>query len=148
MPDGIMATFMYAFDMPLPGKEKENAEFIAQFQKRAGYRPKSGDIMGYTSTYMLAEAIEKSGALKEGKFDTEKLIDTIRGMSFDTVVGKATIRDFDGQATMGYHAGYTYTNPCYPFKRLKNVTRAEGTEVLRTKAEVEKARMEYQKKNQ
>ncbi len=148
MPDGIMATFMYAFDMPLPGKEKENAEFIEQFQKRAGYRPKSGDIMGYTSTYMLAEAIEKSGALKEGKFDTEKLIDTIRGMSFDTVVGNATIRDFDGQATMGYHAGYTYTNPCYPFKRLKNVTRAEGTEVLRTKAEVEKARMEYQKKNQ
>ncbi|MCZ6872909.1 MAG: ABC transporter substrate-binding protein [bacterium] len=147
MPDGIMATFLYAFDMPVAGKEKENAAFVAKFLERAGYEPKSGDIAGYTSTYMLAEAIEKSGALVDGKFNSEKLIDTIRGMSFDTVLGKATIRDFDGQATFGYHAGYTYTNPCYPFKRLKNVTRAEGIEVLRSKAEVELARMEYQKKS-
>jgi len=141
MPDGLMATFFYAFDMPVPGKEKENEAFVAKFQEKAGYEPKSGDIAGYVSTYMLAEAIEKAGTT-----ETEKLAATLHGMSFDTVLGPVTIRDFDGQSTFGYHAGFTYTNPDYPFKRLKDVTRAEGEEVLETKAEIEKARAEYRKK--
>ncbi len=141
MPDGLMATFFYAFDMPVTGKEKANEEFVAKFKEKAGYEPKSGDIIGYVSTYMLAKAIEKAGTT-----ETEKLAKTLRGMSFDTVLGPATIRDFDGQSTFGYHAGFTYTHPDYPFKRLKDVTRAEGEAVLRTKAEIEKAREEYKKK--
>jgi branched-chain amino acid transport system substrate-binding protein len=142
MPDGIMATFLYAFDMPLPGKEKENEAFVAKFKEKAGYEPKTGDIAGYVSTYMLAEAIEKAGTT-----ESEKLATTLRGMSFDTLLGEATIREFDGQSTFGYHAGFTYTNPSYPFKRLKDVTRAEGNEVLRTKEEVEKVRAEYKAKS-
>lgn len=141
MPDGLMATFFYAFDMPVSGKEKANEEFVAKFKEKAGYEPKSGDIIGYVSTYMLSEAIEKAGTT-----ETEKLAATLRGMSFDTVLGPAKIRDFDGQSTFGYHAGFTYTDPKYPFKRLKDVTRAEGEDVLRTKAEIEKAREEYKKK--
>jgi len=141
MPDGLMATFFYAFDMPVAGKEKDNEAFVAKFKEKAGYEPKSGDIIGYVSTYMLAEAIEKAGAA-----ETEKLAATLRGMSFDTLLGPITIRDFDGQATFGYHAGFTYTHPDYPFKRLKDVTRAEGEDVLETKAEIEKARAAYQQK--
>ena len=141
MPDGLMATFFYAFDMPVSGKEKANEEFVAKFKDKAGYEPKSGDVIGYVSTYMLAEAIEKAGST-----ETEKLGATLRGISFDTLLGPVTIRDFDGQSTFGYHAGFTYTTPDYPFKRLKDVTRAEGEEVLETKAEVDKAREAYQKK--
>ena len=37
MPDGLMATFMYAFDMPVKGKEKDNEAFVAKFKQRAGY---------------------------------------------------------------------------------------------------------------
>ena len=55
---------------------------------------------------------------------------------------KLTIRDFDGQATFGHHTGFTYTNPNYPFKRLRDVIRAEGEEVLHTKEEVELIRQE------
>jgi branched-chain amino acid transport system substrate-binding protein len=141
MPDGLMATFFYAFDMPVAGKEKANDEFVAKFKEKAGYEPKSGDVIGYVSTYMLAEAIEKAGST-----ETEKLGATLRGMSFDTLLGPVTIRDFDGQSTFGYHAGFTYTTPDYPFKRLQDVTRAEGEEVLETKAEIDKAREAYQKK--
>ncbi|MGQ4808813.1 Leucine-, isoleucine-, valine-, threonine-, and alanine-binding protein [Candidatus Entotheonellaceae bacterium PAL068K] len=140
MPDGIMATFLYAFDW-LPVKQEENKKFVAEFKKRAGYEPKSGDIIGYVSTYMIAEAIERAGST-----DTEALIKVLRGAEFKTLLGDVTIRDFDGQSTFSYNAGFTYTNPCYPFKRLKDITRAKGVEVLRTKAEVEKARMEYKKK--
>lgn len=140
MPDGIMATFLYAFDW-LPVKQEENKTFIAEFKKRAGYEPKSGDIIGYVSTYMIAQAIEKAGTT-----DTEKLVDTLRGMPFKTLLGDVTVRDFDGQSTFSYNTGYTYSNPCYPdFKRLKDITRAEGNEVLHTKAEVEKIRAEYKK---
>lgn len=141
MPDGIMATFFYAFDMPLAGQEEANKEFVEKFKKEAGYEPKSGDIIGYVSTHMLAEAIEKAGTT-----DNDKLAKTLRGMSFQTALGPATIRDFDGQSTFGYHAGFTYTHPDYEFKRLKDVTRAEGEEVLRTKEEIEMAREEYKKK--
>jgi hypothetical protein len=49
-----------------------------------------------------------------------------------TLLGDITIRDFDGQATFGYYTGFTFSNPNFPFKRLKNVIRAEGEEVLRT----------------
>ena len=141
MPDGLMATFFYAFDMPVTGREKDNEAFVAKFKEKAGYEPKSGDIIGYVSTYMLAEAIEKAGTA-----ETEKLAAALRGMSFDTLLGPVTIRDFDGQATFGYHAGFTYTHPDYPFKRLQDVTRAEGEDVLETKAEIEKARAAYQQK--
>ncbi|MBM3225300.1 MAG: hypothetical protein FJZ47_16065 [Candidatus Tectomicrobia bacterium] len=141
MPDGLMATFQYAFDLPIPGKEKEHQEFVAKFKQRAGYEPKSGDVVGYYATYMMADAIQRAGSA-----ETEALIKVLRGGKFQTLLGDVTIRDFDGQATFGYYTGFTYTNPAFPFKRLKNVIRAEGEEVLRTKAEIEKARAEYQKK--
>jgi branched-chain amino acid transport system substrate-binding protein len=140
MPDGVLATYLYAFDTPAV-KKAENAEFIVKFKKLAGYVPKSGDIIGYISTYMLAQAIEKAGTV-----ETEALIDTLRGSKFNTLLGDVEIRTIDGQATFAYHAGFTYTNPKYAYKRLKDVTRAEGLEVLRTDAEVIKARDEYKKK--
>jgi branched-chain amino acid transport system substrate-binding protein len=140
MPDGIMATFGYAFDMPVKGKEKDNEEFVAKFKQRAGYEPKTGDLLGYVATYMLAEAIARAGST-----DTEALIKALRGGQFKTLLGDVTIRDFDGQATFGYYTGFTYTNASYPFKRLKDIVRAEGEEVLHTKDEVERIRQETQK---
>ncbi len=140
MPDGVMATFMYAFDWH-PIKKQENLDFLKKFREKAGYRPKSGDVLGYVATYMMAEAIERAGTT-----DNEALIDVLRGAEFNTILGDVTIRDFDGQSTFSYNTGFTYTNPCYPFKRLKNITRADGNEVLRTKEEIEKARIEYKKK--
>lgn len=141
MPDGVMATFYYAFDLPAPGKEKANEDFVSKFKQRAGYEPKSGDVAGYISTYMLAEAIERAGST-----ETEALTKALRGGEFTTLLGDVTIRDFDGQATFGYYTGFTYSNPAFPFKRLHNIIRAEGEEVLKTKAEVDKLRAEYQQK--
>jgi branched-chain amino acid transport system substrate-binding protein len=140
MPDGIMATFLYAFDW-FPVKEQENKDFVTKFKERAGYEPKSGDIIGYVSTYMMAQAMEKAGGS-----DTEALLKVLRGAEFKTLLGDITIRDFDGQATFGYNIGFTYTHPNYPFKRLKDITRADGNDVLHTKEEVEKIRAESKQK--
>ena len=97
-------------------------------------------MFGYVATYMMAEAIERAGST-----DTETLVQALRGGQFKTLMGDVTIRDFDGQATFGHYTGLTYTNPNYPFKRLKDVVRAEGEEVLHTKDEVERIRQEAQK---
>ena len=140
MPDGIMATFLYAFDY-LPVKQEQNEKFIAAFKERTGELPKSGDIIGYVSTYIMAEAIKKAGST-----DSMAIGNALRGSKYETLLGDITVRDFDGQATFPYNIGFTYTDPKYPFKRLKNVTRAQGEDVLSTKDEVEKARADYRKK--
>lgn len=140
MPNGILATFLYAFDY-LPVKKDQNEKFIKEFQKRAGYLPKSGDIIGYVSTYIMAEAIKKAGTA-----DSAKVAAAMRGAQYQTLLGDITVRDFDGQATFPYNIGYTVTDPKYPFKRLKDITRANGEDVLSTKDEVMKARDEYKKK--
>jgi branched-chain amino acid transport system substrate-binding protein len=140
MPDGIMATFLYAFDLPMPGKEAQNKSFVAKFKKKTGHEPRSGDIIGYISTYMIADAINKAGTTQ-----SKKIAQTLRGMSFDTVLGKVTIRPFDGQATFGHYTGFTYTHPDYPFKRLKNVVHADGSDILHSEDEVKKIRANYEK---
>jgi hypothetical protein len=90
---------------------------------------------------MVADAIASAGST-----DTEALINAMRGGKFSTLLGDVMVRDFDGQSTFGHYTGLTYTNPNYPFKRLKDVVRGEGTEILHTREEVEQARAEYQKK--
>ena len=140
MPDGVMATFLYAFDMPMPGKEAENKSFVGKFKEKTGHEPRSGDIIGYISTYMIADAINKAGTTR-----SKKLAKTLRGMSFDTILGQVVIRSFDGQATFGYYTGFTYTHPDYPFKRLKNAIHADGSNILHSEDEVKKIRADYEK---
>ena len=89
----------------------------------------------------MAEAIKKAGSA-----DGAKVAAAMRGGKYDTLLGDITVRDFDGQATFAYNVGVTFTDPKYPFKRLKDITRAKGEDVLSTKEEVEKARAEYKKK--
>ena len=78
----------------------------------------------------------------------EALAKALRGGQYQTLLGDITVRDFDGQATFPYNTGLTYTDPKYPFKRLKDVTRANGEDVLSTKEEVQKIRADYKKKGE
>ena len=140
MPNGILATFAYAFDY-LPVKKEQNEKFIEEFKKRAGTLPKSGDIFGYVSTYVMADAIKKAGST-----DSVKLGNALRGSKYETLLGDIMVRDFDGQGTFPYNIGFTYADPKYPFKRLKDVTRANGEDVLPSKEQVAKIRADAKKK--
>ncbi|MGE0578170.1 MAG: ABC transporter substrate-binding protein [Reyranella sp.] len=140
MPNGILATFAYAFDY-LPVKKEQNEKFIEEFKKRAGYLPKSGDIFGYVSTYVMADAIKKAGST-----ESAKLGNALRGSRYETLLGDVTVRPFDGQATFPYNIGFTFSDPKHPFKRLKDVTRANGEDVLPSKEQVDKSRADAKKK--
>ena len=97
--------------------------------------------MSYIATYMMAETTEKAGGP-----ESEVLMKVLYGAQCKTLRGDVSIRDFDGQATFSYNAALTYTHPNYPFKRLKDATRADGNEVLHIREEVEKIRAQYVKK--
>jgi branched-chain amino acid transport system substrate-binding protein len=140
MPNGILATFAYAFDYH-PVKKEQNEKFIEEFKKRAGTLPKSGDIFGYVSTYVMADAIKKAGST-----DSVKVGNALRGSKYETLLGDVMVRDFDGQGTFPYNIGFTYSDPKYPFKRLKDVTRANGADVLPSKEQVDKIRADAKKK--
>jgi branched-chain amino acid transport system substrate-binding protein len=134
MPDGIMATFLYAFNWHTV-REQENLAFVTKFVARTGYEPNSSDIIGYVSTRLLAEAIRKANSTK-----SDALLGVLRGGQFTTLLGDILIRDFDGQATFDYNVGFTYTELNYPFKRLLEPARVKGEDVLRSRQEIEQVR--------
>ena len=105
MPDGILATFLYAFDWH-PVREQENQHFVSRFVNRAGYEPTSSDVIGYIATHIVAEAIRKASSTQ-----SDALLRALRGAHFATLLGDVLIRDFDGQATFDYNVGFTYTEP-------------------------------------
>jgi branched-chain amino acid transport system substrate-binding protein len=39
--------------------------------------------------------------------DTEKMVDAMEGLTFDSIVGPITYRKIDHQSTMGAYVGYT-----------------------------------------
>ena len=44
---------------------------------------------------------------KAGSTDTEKLVDAMEGLSFESVIGPITYRKIDHQSTMGAYVGHT-----------------------------------------
>jgi branched-chain amino acid transport system substrate-binding protein len=134
MPDGILATFLYAFDWH-PVREQENQRFVTKFVNRAGYEPTSSDVIGYISTHIVAEAIRKASSTQSAS-----LLRALRGAQFATLLGDVLVRDFDGQATFDYNVGLTYTELNSPFKRLEELTRGKSDEILKSQQEVEQVR--------
>lgn len=134
MPDGILATFLYAFDWH-PVRERENQHFVTKFVKRAGYEPTSSDVIGYISTHIVGEAIRKADSTQAAA-----LLRALRGTQFTTLLGDVLVRGFDGQATFDYNVGFTDTKPNYPFKRLTDLTRGKSNEILKSQQEVEQVR--------
>jgi branched-chain amino acid transport system substrate-binding protein len=80
--------------------EPAHKAFVEAYQKRFNETPRFSSLIGYTEVYMLRDAIAKAGSA-----DTEALIKVLPGMSFDTPIGKISIRAIDHQATFGTWVG-------------------------------------------
>jgi branched-chain amino acid transport system substrate-binding protein len=85
--------------------EEDNTPAHAKF--REAYRakfsdyPRLGSLVGYTTFQAVASAIAKAGSV-----DTDKMIAALRGLEFDSPVGKVAFRG-DHQSTMGAWVGKT-----------------------------------------
>ena len=78
----------------------EHKAFVDKYQARYNETPRLGSLLGYMVVHVIKQAIEKAGTT-----ETEKLIDTLEGLTAETVIGPITIRASDHQASMGAWVG-------------------------------------------
>ncbi|MGB6054458.1 MAG: substrate-binding domain-containing protein [Burkholderiaceae bacterium] len=94
---GMEGATYYYYDIP---KNPANDWLVKEHEKRFKSPPDFFTAGGMAAGMALVEALKKTG----GNTDTEKLIATMEGMSFDTPKGKMTFRKEDHQALQSmYH---------------------------------------------
>ncbi len=85
-----------AGDIALPRYQRFRAEYVARY----GQEPQLAALMGYSMIQAIAQGIKRAQGV-----DTEKLIEAMRGMNFDTPLGSVSFRAIDHQSTMGAFIG-------------------------------------------
>ncbi|CUJ30113.1 substrate-binding domain-containing protein [Achromobacter xylosoxidans] len=94
---GMEGATYYYYGIP---RNPINDWLVAEHQKRYGQPPDFFTAGGMSAAIAIVTALNKSA----GKSDTDTLIKTIEGMSFDTPKGKMTFRPEDHQAMQSmYH---------------------------------------------
>jgi len=86
----------YAIDTP------DHKRFRDGYQAKFRDYPRLGSVVGYSTVQAAAAAIRKAGST-----DPEKLVATMKGLTFDSPFGKVTFRALDHQSTMGAYVGRT-----------------------------------------
>jgi branched-chain amino acid transport system substrate-binding protein len=113
VPDGVWMEGVYGQGLNPGAKEWEQ-----RYLKWSGnaYVPATG-YLGYTITSVLFQAIKKAGTT-----DTDKVIDVLENMTFDTpVTPGARFRKFDHRSTVGCIWGETKYNPNPGYSTLVNL---------------------------
>ncbi|MBT8371282.1 MAG: ABC transporter substrate-binding protein [Deltaproteobacteria bacterium] len=128
-PEGWLVTGYPWYEIKTPAHTK----FLKAYQKKFNDYPRTGSVVGYNSMYTVYHLLKKAGTT-----DTEKMVDAMEGLTFDSIVGPITYRKIDHQSTMGAYVGYT------ALKGGKGVMvdwkYADGKDYLPSDAEVMKLR--------
>ena len=128
-PEGWLVTGYPWYDIKTPAHTK----FLEAYQKKFNDYPRTGSVVGYNTMYSVYYLLKKANTT-----DTEKMVDAMEGLTFDSIVGPITYRKIDHQSTMGAYVGYT------ALKDGKGImvdwTYADGKDYLPSDAEVMKMR--------
>jgi branched-chain amino acid transport system substrate-binding protein len=128
-PEGWLVTGYPWYDIQDPMHQK----FVAAYQKKFNDYPRTGSVVGYNTMMTVYHALKKAGTT-----DTEKLVDAMEGLTFNSIVGPISYRKIDHQSTMGAYVGLT------ALKDGKGVMvdwqYADGKDYLPSNAEVIKLR--------
>lgn len=113
---------------PPPGIDVPGyAPFRQAFRDKYGIEPQLPALIGYAMIQAIAQALHNAGTA-----DSESLIDTLRGMKFDTPVGRLEIRAIDHQATMGAFIGQLVARgPGVQWRYLDGAKYLPGEEFVR-----------------
>jgi branched-chain amino acid transport system substrate-binding protein len=122
-PVGIWANTYDAFYW---GETPAHKDYVARLSKylKDEY-PSSWAIQGMMGVQALAEGIKKANST-----ESDKVSKALLGISFDTPIGKMTIREKDHQANRGQLYGKTVMDPKYPFAILKPVEYVDPTRFM------------------
>ena len=81
-------------------KTPAHQKFLAAYRAKWKDYPRLGSVVGYSTMYTVANAIQKAGGT-----DAELLIEALKGMEMDTPIGPIVYRAVDHQSTMGAYVG-------------------------------------------
>jgi branched-chain amino acid transport system substrate-binding protein len=97
---------------------QSHREFIDRLKKYTKEEhPSSWPLVGYMAMQALVAGIEKAKAV-----DSDKVSKALLDISFETPLGKHTIRAKDHNANRGQFWGKMVTDPKYPFPVMSDVT--------------------------
>ncbi len=105
---GMEGAAYYYFGIP---KNPANNWLVTEHYKRFKNPPDFFTAGGMAAGMALVEALKKTG----GNTNTEKLISTMEGMSFDTPKGKMTFRKEDHQAMQSMYHFKIKVDPAFPW---------------------------------
>ena len=128
-PEGWLVTGYPWYDIKTPA----HAKFVAAYQKKFNDYPRTGSVVGYNTMYSVYHVLKKAGTT-----DTEKMVDAMEGLTFDSIVGPVSYRKIDHQSTMGAYVGYTALKDGKGI--MVNWKYADGKNYLPSDAEVMKMR--------
>jgi branched-chain amino acid transport system substrate-binding protein len=107
--------------------------FTDAYQKRFNDTPRLGSLLGYIVVHLVRDVLNKAGST-----DTEAMIKALGDLKFETIIGPATVRALDHQATLGAWVGETTLKGKQG--TMKNWTYADGAKYVFPEAEVKAAR--------
>ena len=97
-PEGWYVTGYPWYDI----KTAVHMKFVEAYQKKFNDYPRTGSVVGYNTMMSVYYMLKKAGST-----DTEKMVDAMEGLSFDSIVGPISYRKIDHQSTMGAYVGAT-----------------------------------------
>jgi branched-chain amino acid transport system substrate-binding protein len=109
--------------------------FVNKFRTRAGEYPSSWAVTAYDGLMVLKKAVEKANSP-----ETEKVIDALEGIQWDSLRGPLYIRPFDHMANAGVFFGTTRKDPQYSFYILKEVGYIPGQDLWHSVDEIKAIR--------
>ena len=134
---GDMIPNLYGFDRA-PFYALNNPQikgFVEKYKNRTGEYPSAWAITVYDGLMVLRKAVEKAKGI-----ETEKVINALEGIKWDSLRGPLTIRPLDHMANCGIYFGVTYKDPTYSFYIMKDVYYVPGQEVWHSVDEINSMR--------
>jgi branched-chain amino acid transport system substrate-binding protein len=110
-------------------------QFLNKYKIRTGEYPSAWAIMVYDALMAFRRAAEKGKSL-----DTEKVIEALEGLTWDSLRGPLKIRPQDHMANAGLFFGISYKDPQYSFYILKDILYLPGNELWHSAEEIKTLR--------
>jgi len=115
-------------------------DFVKNYRAKYNKYPSDWAVLGYDAVYALKQGVEKAKSI-----DTEKVKDSMKGLTVNLTRGKLTFRAIDNQLSCSSYMGTITDDPRYPFPIYKDIVEVKGSESERPESEILEARKSAKK---
>jgi branched-chain amino acid transport system substrate-binding protein len=109
--------------------------FVERYKTRTGEYPSAWSILAYDGLMALRKAVDKAKSL-----ETEKVIEALEGLSWESLRGPLHLRPQDHLASGGLFFGTTYKDPKYNFYIMREMVYLPGIDLWHSLEEIKSLR--------